>query len=130
MDDKTKHAEIKNMLKATYEEHVSEGKKYKSASEYGLSNKSAYFYSLPRIRLLWPDKKFNKDCGWVVNRQPRVEKASYEEHVELCKQFNCAYAYTRAKKANRFYTSITGIKSAWPSCNIEQESEWCLNKSL
>jgi hypothetical protein len=113
------------MLKATYEEHVSEGKKYKSTNEYMLSNKSAYFYSLPRIRLLWPDKNFKKDCGWVVKRKPRVEKASYEEHVELCKKFNCGYAYTLAKKPDRFYTNISAIKSAWPRCNITQEAGWC-----
>ncbi len=81
--------------------------------------------SLFLVRRTWPENNFKKDCGWIVSRTgKRPQKATYEEHIVECKKHPNAYAYTRAVKDTRFYSSTSAILAAWPSKNLATDVNW------
>jgi hypothetical protein len=117
----------KKTEKASYKQHVEEGKKYKSSRQYNLSKKDNKFYTqFTNVIYTWPEKNFSKDCGWKT--QPET-KFDYKKHVQEGKKYKNASKFDSAKKDNRFYTTNKYIKVIFPKKDFAKDCGWTKEQS-
>jgi hypothetical protein len=115
-----------NGPKASYKQHVEEGRKYKNTSEYNNTVKDNKFYTDTRmLKYNWPNEQFENDCGWL----DRYKKASYKEHVQEARKYKSANVYRNTKKDNKFYSNIISVEENWPDEDFRNDCGWRQEKA-
>lgn len=113
--------------RASYEEHIKECKKYKSASEYNCAKKSSKFYAkFGGIRRNWPNKDLMKDIGWEISifSNSLKKDLTYEKQLKECKKHKNAYSYDKSKKDPIFYNTCTAVMNRWKDKDLFKDCGW------